>query len=297
MKHFVYFDKDFIDSYLSQIDGGLVTSLQEEINDMLEQGQIEAITPEYMDRKVGFSLAELFSLRFAITDEVLTTSNSTNQTQIAKELVNKVVHDDAYDKLLEDLKNKDILKECANSEGLVSGDYVYINSSVNIIDLSHIVDVYNDDFSDIHAEITRKELEESLSKLNREQRRSKGKSNSDINKEIEKELEDIEFGVKVMRFMAKMLPSDIFIMHENLLIPLNRSYFREDSSSIKFKYTEKISILGRLTGDLKDVLAEEEHGILTDVLNSLNELTLSMLGMVAPDKDLKILYPISLYFE
>lgn len=288
MKHFVYFDKDFINSYLSQIDHGLVTSIKEEINNLLENGQTESINPEHMSREAEGSIMGAITFGSTTHDATFNTSTSTKQTKIDKELISKVIHDDSYDKLVEDLKDKNLLKYSSEVERLNTGDYVCIKNNINIINLSDIIDVYDDNFYEIYTEVAKENQEESFTKLSKNQR----------NSTIQKELKEIKKGIKMMKLMAKMLPSDTFIMHGDFLIPLDKIYFREEPSSIKFKYTEEIHILGRVTGELRNVLAtEEESGILNEVLYSLNDLTLNMLGMLAPGKNLQVLYPISLYFK
>lgn len=299
MKHFVYFDSDFINSYLSQINSGLITSHQEETSDSIEKGKTEVFNPSTESRKLSLSALNLANVEYTNVDEFLQEIDSIKHTQLGKSLVSKIVHDNSYDNLITYLKNNNLLKPFKDNMEIHNGDFVHINDYLSIIDLSFIANIFGKDFNDIYNAINMKSLEELKSSLNREQRRDK-KVKLELDKkekEMKQELNDINLGVKIISFMSKILPSDTFIIYKNFFIPLNKKYFREDCNSIRFKYIEKANVVGKTTGQIRKLIKRELGNEFGDILNSLDDITLSLFDLLFPNKDFKILYPISLYFE
>ena len=299
MKQFVYFDKDFIDSYLSQINKGLITSLQKEFSDLLEQAKSETKEPEHSNRKASISIPQILALEYGTVDGYTHQSQSSRQNRVTTELVSKVIHDDSFDSFISELEAEDLLKDLSKTDIAYKEEYIHINDKIDIIDLSHIVNVFDENFYEVYNKTQYGQLEEHFKSLNREQKRDKDvkEKEKQFKEEAERDVEGIKYSIKMIELMRNMLPSDIFIIYNNLLIPLNRKYLREDPKSIRFKYTEKIHLVGKVTGSVKDILGKEVGNDLENVIRSLDKVTLSMLEILFPGSDLKILYPISLYFE
>ena len=57
MKHFIYLDTDVLNSYLSQISGGLLKSSKAEISDTIVTGEIEELKQGSEKIKGNFGLA------------------------------------------------------------------------------------------------------------------------------------------------------------------------------------------------------------------------------------------------
>ena len=98
-------------------------------------------------------------------------------------------------------------------------------------------------------------------------------------------------------FFESCFPTKQLIIADNLIIPINEIYLREDSNMIEFKYGGEIKVIGKVTKDCsKD---EKSFGLYNKEFGeSMKEIKDSMYNLFLPNYHKSfIITPIALYFE
>lgn len=298
MKHFVYLDTDLINSYLAQIHGGLVnvisTEKQSKQTNTLTQKKIPSINAS----KFIMGIFKFLSFEYTRTNNYLEEITTISQTEAGKEILSKIIHDNSYDSLIDYLINENRIRNYDNNSPLKVGEYLILQGKFRMIDLSIISKLFNEDFQKVYSLMNSGQLEKITQNLNREQRRSKEFKNAQkaIKQNTETELQTIKSIVAVINFISKMLPSDKYIVYDNIFIPLKEKYLREDYTSLRYKYSTDSYITGQITGDIKSIMNFTPNNGLDQALKALDEATLELLKFLSIREDFLIMHPIAWYF-
>ncbi|EKQ56413.1 MULTISPECIES: hypothetical protein [unclassified Clostridium] len=298
MRHFVYLDTDTLNSYLSQINGGLLKSAVNEVKDEVATTQNENTIPGKTNFTTEIGLKPILGFKFSEDKEIVNTTNTLSQIETGRELIEKILHDNAYDQFVAYLKDNTLIGELENS---AIGNYVKIEDNFIIRDLNYILNIFSQDLAEFIAEETvkpfRNELNNNKEKLNANGIKAAGKNIESIKSNVLKEYADYS---KMFNIIKTILPYSEFVICNNCLIPITKKYLRESLNQIRFNYSEKIKIVGRYTSTLKDSLDREKqvNNSFDDMFSvldkSFQELYVNTLGF---NEDMKIVIPIALYFE
>lgn len=298
MKHFVYLDTDLINSYLAQIHGGLVnvisTEKQSKQTNTLTQKKIPSINAS----KFIMGIFKFLSFEYTRTNNYLEEITTISQTEAGKEILSKIIHDNSYDRLIDYLTNENRIKNYDNNSSLKVGEYLILQGKFRMIDLSIISKLFNEGFKNIYSFINSGQLENISYTFNRQQRRSKEFKNAQKNMQqsIEYDLKALDSMLATINFISKMLPSDKYIIYDNIFIPLKEKYLREDYTSIRYKYSTNSFITGQITGDIKSIMDFSPNNDLDQALKALDEITLELFNLLSISEDFLIMNPIAWYF-
>lgn len=298
MKHFVYLDTDLINSYLAQIHGGLVnvisTEKQSKQTNTLTQKKIPSINAS----KFIMGIFKFLSFEYTRTNNYLEEITTISQTEAGKEILSKIIHDNSYDRLIDYLTNENRIKNYDNNSSLKVGEYLILQGKFRMIDLSIISKLFNEGFKNIYSFINSGQLENISYTFNRQQRRSKEFKNAQKNMQqsIEYDLKALDSMLAAINFISKMLPSDKYIIYDNIFIPLKEKYLREDYTSIRYKYSTNSFITGQITGDIKSIMDFSPNNDLDQALKALDEITLELFNLLSISEDFLIMNPIAWYF-
>ena len=121
MRHFVYLDTDTLNSYLSQINGGLLKSTVNEVKDEIATTKNENTTPgkSNFTTEIGFKL--ILNLKFSEDKDVINTTNTLSQIETGRELIEKILHDNSLEQFSLYLESINLIASTDVSE---IGDYV-----------------------------------------------------------------------------------------------------------------------------------------------------------------------------
>ncbi|MGL4571970.1 MAG: DUF6414 family protein [Clostridium sp.] len=282
MKHFIYLNTDILNSYLSQINEGLLTSYVNEVVDETLSKSTEALEPGAENSTTDVGFKPFFNIKLSENKDVVTTTNTLSQTESGRELIEKILHDNAFEQLVKYLVEKQMLK---SNEVNQYEEYLSLNSSFLVKDFDYILTIYNDEFINFLAD-------NGVDGLNLSQAVMK-KKKADIIKEHK--------GYQRLFRMAKnMIPFSKFIVTDDYIIPITEAYLRESLNNIKFKYSSKVNILGKYTGNLDDAFNREQgsESSFDIMFKSIDEtLKTFFIDVLCINPNLKIIEPIALYFE
>lgn len=296
MRHFVYLDTDTLNSYLSQINGGLLKSAVNEVKDEVATTQNENTIPGKSNFTGEFGLKPLFGLKFSEDKETVNTTNTLSQIETGRELIEKILHDNAFDLFGAYLKENNLLDYIDNC---MLGNYVEINNDFTIRDLGYLTNIFTEDFIDFISNMGIESLKSQIdnAEMSSSVRKSKERELVNIKKKSEEEFIGYK---KILNIIGDMLPYSQFIICEECLIPITNKYLRESLSQIRFNYSGKIKVLGKFTSVFKDSINKEKEnetflgGLNSTLDQTFKELYVNMLGF---NENMKIVIPIALYFE
>lgn len=301
MKHFVYLDIDIINSYLAQLNDGLINSVgKENVAEVTEGKQLED-NPITDESTIGINIPGIFNYKHNINSEYITEVNTITQTNAGREIISKIIHDNSYDELFDYLSESVGIKQYNNSESINTGTYIELSGNLRMVDLSALLSLFDEDFRNVYSTMINGEFSKSLENFNREERRSnETKKNQNQNKnKVKSDVKMFKNVTDVISYIAKLLPSDKYIIYEDILIPLDEKHLREDYNSLRYKYSNDSIIFGQITGTVKDVMqfSLNAGGALTPMFLALDDLLLSVYNLLGIDENFKLMHPISWYYQ
>ncbi|OSA98091.1 UNVERIFIED_ORG: hypothetical protein B2H98_05195 [Clostridium botulinum] len=302
MRHFVYLDTDTLNSYLSQINGGLLKSTVNEVKDEVATTTHENTNPGKSNFTTEMGFKPILNFKFSEDKDVINTTNTLSQTETGKELIEKILHDNALEQFTLYLESNNLI----NTEICKVGDYVKFNAKFSIRDLDYLSQIYSNELVEFFIENSKIEAKHSI-----EQQEVLLKNNPNKNaiiKTLRKETDELIKAEsnsyvqarKIINLSRTIMPFSKYIVSNNCVIPLTEEYLRSTTNNIRFTYSGEITVVGRYTSDLKDSFARESEtrNGFDDVLKSIDEvfkvLYKDTLGL---DECMKIIVPIALYFE
>ncbi|WP_302537557.1 DUF6414 family protein [Clostridium saudiense] len=281
MKHFIYLNTDILNSYLSQIDDGIINKSQTEVCDEVTTSSDEEITSKGNKFETKLGLASILGMTFTETPEAVKTTNALSQIESGKELIEKVLHDNAFQRFVTYLNNNDMVKSLESCD---IGDYVHFSGEYLVRDVDHILSIFSDEFINFVSE-------NELSKL---------KIADSLKKNKLKQIKDTYKNTKKIISLAKnTIPEPKFILCNDTFIPLKDKFLRESTPSIRFNYPSKIHVLGKFTSTFsKSTNIEQSTDSFAEVFKSFDNVNKSFYNDAMNIAiDTKVILPIALYFE
>lgn len=290
IKHFIYMDTDIVNSYISQLNNGLVISNSEEAITQTSKSKKEDMTDGGVKGNFEFGIPATVKIGTKIDDGTHTTSNTLMQTESGRELINKIIHDDSFNKFIYYLSEQNKIKK-ENDCSL--GEYLLLKGNFKIWDLDYLIDVFNDELIEYTAMLSK---DEEIKKF--EEEKKKKPNASDERNIIKKLKEPLEYAMKMIKLCKRIMPYTKFITIDNKLIPINEKFLREEMRSIRFKYNEELIMIGRYTGDFFKNNNNNTCNAFSDVFDSLDEVIMAFLkDVLEMPYDTKIINPVALYVE
>lgn len=296
MKYFLYLNNDIVNSILSQAEQGLITDF---INEN-EKGKESSYISE---TKVG-ALAKLSSsfYKFLGFETELNYENVKNNggqdSYVSKDIVQKTLHDAAYNIAYSDIKDQ--MKNDSTIDDL--GEYIETKDYFQYIDLKTILSYFEKDslidFIKKDEQATaEKAIEAKFEKLSREDQRNKktefSKLKRDIVEQVNKKYKNLD---EMIKLLHKLLPCErMYISNKGYIIPIDDKYLRDQPESFGFKYGGLMTCVGFVTNVIgKDTNDNEEKNAFASFQYGINEVLRSILPL--KDDDLFIINPIAIYY-
>lgn len=277
MRQFLYYNQDTINSFLAQIEQGLLLKTESEKTkekSILKTQEIQSnITGDLSAKVLGIGAALKGDIKDSDTDSEVA-------TQMVRNIQEKALHDYAFDIILAHLTSNEII----NNENPGIGDVVLIKETPTFLDFNYFQALFSDNGAmKLANEQTKKEIDKQLAALRHSL--PKGQSMPEAIKiqikEIESKAQNAEPErkelLKTIEAIRNTLPYNRFIMTDNLLVPLTDKYLRDDPDIIAFKYGGNISVLGYVT-NIIDSKEEKKHlNDFAPLYDTVNKIMLSLL--------------------
>lgn len=281
MKHFIYMDTDILYSYLSQINDGLIKNIHKEVTDEVLSTSTNETIEANNKNEVSMGFKPIFNIKLSEDPDVMKTTNTLSQLESGKQLIETLIHDNAFQQFINYLDKNNLLIETSNCK---KGDYVKFNDDYVIRDLDYVLSVYTDEFiSFLCDESVNDQMGQAVKKAKMSQ--------------CKKQHEDTR---RIIRIAKSVLPSSSFIISSDCFIPINQKFLRQPLKSIRFNYSGKINILGMYSSTLQDSVSVEKlhFTAFDDMFSSFDEINKIFYNdNIGIPLTHKILVPIALYFE
>lgn len=277
MKHYIYIDKEILNSYISQIYGGILEKGHQEQANMNGEVHQNETPEEKIKATINGGIKGLLNAdittEFDVKEKKIDTFNTSNTT---KEVVEKIYHDNLLDNFIEYINtNENVINDIDKIE---YGSYVSLEIPFNFANHSYLKSISNDSFKKSYEKIMN----------------ATGNGTDNGLKDAKKAMELI---ANFTIFFESCFPAKQLIISEKLIIPIDDVFLREDPNMIEFKYGGNIRVIGKVTKDCsKDDnffgLYNKEFG------KSIKEVKDAMYKLFLPNYSQSfIITPIALYFE
>ena len=309
MKNYLYYNEDSINSILAQSEKGLLT-----VNVLEDENSItDSANTSDEERLTGDLSSKLFGMGATITgDKAKIKSESEAVYELIKNVQEKVLHDYAFDKVLDYLSENKLLV----TDNYQIGDMLLIKDKLAFFDSEYILSLFSEDgvikyINDQNNDaaivsinnskeqlaknkaLTEKQKTVVKAKIVEEER--KIKKQNEINDNQRKDLK------KIIKLFQDIVPYERFIMIQNFLIPIDDNCLRDKPKIVAFKYGGELSLLGYITNIIEpsneqadESDREEESNPFRNIYSSLNQV---MLGLFGKNEKVYIVHPIAIYYE
>jgi hypothetical protein len=318
MKEIIYLDTGVLHSFIAQHYDGLPTATSnergEEIHDAVEKtkGYNSRSAIQALFKTGNFEIPVLFKSPAGEFSAILQPGDFASektimsQTETGKEIISKQLHDNALQTFETYLTDNGLLYSVTDPN--IEGKFIKSVSSFKIIDFKYLKNIIQ---TKILAEFMFLKTDEEIKKLksqiasitDKKQKAIQNAALTQMTNEYNKQKKDmtnqLEFIEKSLNYLNDILPTESFILMDNLIAPLKNDYLREKASELMFKYSSselKISLIGKVASRIQNVSPPDFNDAeLFFQFPSILNTVLHPLGVI--NKGDYIVSPIAIYFE
>lgn len=299
MKRFIYLDTNELNSYIAQIYNGLTTS-KEEQKEQNKKNASEVNTNLDVNTNASGGIKGFFSFQGDIEAGVNATINDM-KAQTIKDIETKVIHDEAFDKFINYIEQKNLIV----TGNYKVGDFIKHKSSFEVFDLNFFTDWFEEkgfvDFlKNSNEKKLRQKAKEEIDKMSNSKVKDIKKSPQAIEKLIKEQMKEFsqqyDYIEEVINALKSLLPYEKIIMSDDFFIATSDEFFRDKPEMIGFKYGGEISFVGYVTNKVTNKNDNEvpNNVALSSIKNIANS---AILNVLANGKDIYIVNPIAIYYE
>lgn len=297
MRRFIYLDTDTLNSYIAQIYDGLVQTQETETQSSQTSDKQSERTSDIgadtdlkvfgkgIEGKIDFTYRHL---------------KDTSNTELISDVQTKLLHDNAFDQLMNYLKQNNLL----SNHNI--GDFIEINDEFYIMDLDYYKKIFGDKkFLDFLKKSQRDKIQALLKIQQDIELSQEGANFNEIKKnytnlskskcaESDKSYDDIK---DIIDMLYTLVPYRRTLCIADNMVVLNDKYMRDNINMTSFKFGGKIKVLGYITNRIETATdTDESSGVspLAQVGIGLNQIMLPFFGQ---QSSLNIVHPIAIYYE
>lgn len=300
MKRFLYYDDDSINSFLAQIEQGLLTSKERTKEHTDTSSSQTGITSNI----TGDLSAKLLGIGAALKGDIETTDSDTDiASKLVRNVQEKILHDYAFDKVYSYMIEKDLLASQPQS----IGEIVLLNEHPTFLDFEYFQKLFSENGAIKFAnEQNKKQADEAIKQLKtslpkgsqlppetKEQVRLIKAQIQELEDTIKKAEPERKETAKTIEVIRNTIPYNRFIMTNNILVPFEDKNFRDNPEIIAFKYGGNISILGYVTNIISADDIPPQNNDFASFYSTLNQV---MLGLFNGTDKIYILHPVALFY-
>lgn len=293
MKRFLYYNEDSVNSFLAQIERGLLIK-DENATEHTEETSDTIGTQANLSGDIS---AKIVGIGASINGNVTGTDEATDVTKdLLKNVQEKVLHDYAFDLILNYAETNKLIK---NDDPQI-GDIVLVNDILTFLDFKYFQTLFSESGPvKFTNENSKKTLEQEIAKI--KESVPKGTAMPVLVKQqiatlkttvnqAEPERKEMAKTIEIIR---NTLPYDRFVLTTNMLVPLDDENFRDNPDIVAFKYGGNISVFGYVTNIVTADEAPKKNNDFAELYDTVNKIMISMFK----DKDkIYVVHPVALYY-
>ena len=293
MKRFLYYNQDSINSFLAQIENGLLVKE----NSTSEKSDSQSATNGIHGDVTGDISAKILGIGAALKGNIHADDSDTEvATTLIRNVQEKALHDYAFERIY----NYVIEKKLVNNDNPKIGDVVLIKEVPTFLDFDYFQSLFADNGAvKFSNEQNKKTLNDSI-----EQIKSSVPKGVQMPPQIKKQIDDLKNSVnnaeserkemlKTIDAIRNTMPYNRFVMTSNMLIPLDDENFRDNPNIIAFKYGGEISIMGYVTNVVSNEEKQTPNNDFAPLYDTINKV---MLTIFKEQDKIYVVHPIALFY-
>ena len=293
MKRFLYYNQDSVNSFLAQIEQGLLvkdSSGEEDTETFSETISIQSDLSGDLSAKV---LGVGAAMKGTLHGDDAGTEVTSN---LIKSVQEKVLHDYAFERVY----NHAVENGLINVADPKIGDIVLITEVPTFLDFNYFQALFSENGAiKLVNDQNKKAVDEAIAQMKAsvpkgtqipvaikqqmESMREKVNSAEPERKELVKQIEAIR----------NTLPYDRALLTSNMLVPLDDEHFRDNPDIVAFKYGGKISIFGYVTNIISEEEKPEQNNDFASLYDTVNKI---MINMFKGQDRVFVVHPVALFY-
>lgn len=288
MKRFLYYNQDSVNSFLAQIEQGLLVKRSEGE----EQSDTISTTTGSKADVSGDLSAKVFGIGAALKGDIQGEEIvSDAATSLIQKVHEKVLHDYAFEMVYEFITGNHL----ANNTNPQIGDIVLIDEQPVFVDFKYMQGLFSENgASKLVNEQNKKKYEELKASTKGQNVPMPLKLQMDKLKDAvssaETERKEMAKTIEVIR---NTLPFKRFVMASNMLIPLDDESLRDDPDTVAFKYGGNMTIVGYVTNIISTDKPAQEGNKLVSLYSSINQI---MLKLYEGQEKVFVVHPVAIFY-
>lgn len=293
MKRFLYYNQDSVNSFLAQIENGLLVSE----NKTAEKTDSLSNTTGIKSDVTGDLSAKVLGIGAALKGNLHADDSDTEvATTLIRNVQEKALHDYAFEKIYDYVINENLV----NNDNPKIGDIVLVTETLTFLDFKYFQSMFSENGPmKLYNDQSKKALETQLAEL-----KASVPKGTQMPVLIKNQIEEIKAKVnnaepqrkellKNMEVLRNTLPHDRFVMTSNMLIPLDDESFRDNPNIIAFKYGGEMSIMGYVTNVVSNEEKQTTNNNFAPYYVTINKM---MMGLFNNQDKIYIVHPIALFY-
>ena len=293
MKRFLYYNEDSVNSFLAQIENGLLVKE----NNTAEKTESLSTTNGVKSDVTGDLSAKVFGLGASLKGNLHADDSDTEvATNLIRSVQEKALHDYAFEKIYDYVQKENLV----NNHNPQIGDIVLMTETPTFLDFNYFKILFSENGAIKYSnEQTQKGLNEQIDALKASVPKGtqmplliKNKID-EIKEEANKAEPQRKELLKVIEVLRNSLPHDRFVMTSNMLIPLDDKNFRDNPNIIAFKYGGEMTIMGYVTNIVSKEEKQTSNNSFAPLYDAINKI---MLNIFNNQDEIYIVHPIALFY-
>lgn len=273
MREFIYLDTDFLESYLAQLYKGLEIGKQveEAAGTSYMKGTTEKTFKGEANAETGKIVGLFAKVEGTLGVEIRNAPESITSSESGKQLITKQLKDFMFNEFYQSIVK--INPFVTTVEAMIPGAFIEYAAKFDYIDFDRVSTLYSEENRQIYVS----QIGES----------TPGNFTYDEFERIRKRIV----------FFKQTIPYDALMYANDLLILLKERFLREGKGQLGFKFSGRMTIVGKVNKKVPDPTVNRSGIIAT--LNDIQCIAFEMLkelGFVSKS-DLLIVTPIAAFYE
>lgn len=293
MKRFLYYNEDSVNSFLAQIEQGLLvkdSSGEEDSESFSETTSIQSDLSGDLNAKV-------FGIGTSLNGSIHGNDSGTDVTSnLIRSVQEKVLHDYAFERVY----NHAVENGLINNADPQIGDIVLITEVPTFLDFNYFQSLFDENGAvKFSNEQDRKVADEAICKL-----KATVPKGTQIPVLIQQQIDELKTKVKnaepnrkellkTIAVIQNTLPYNRFLMTSNMLIPLDDEHFRDNPNIVAFKYGGNMSTFGYVTNIVSAGTTPVRNNDYAPLYDTVNQL---MLHIFKNQDKIYIVHPVALFY-
>lgn len=293
MRRFIYLDTEVINSYLAQIQNGLIKQEEKEHQQIntAENGVEKTLS---VQGTIGGKILGIGAE--GSSDYEYKRLKNNESSELVRDVETKIIHDNSFDQLITYLIENNLLKKTSS----IVGDFVEFKDDFFVLDLDYYSSLFSDGpllnyLKKQSADQIRHKIDEEAQSLSRDQLRTQQK---DINKIIKESIQKSDASYddvkNILDVLKAIVPYRLAICAGEYMVVLDEKYLRDNAKMTAFKYGDKIKIMGYITNLIEATSSIPETSIFSGLQSSINSIMLSFFNNA---KKIVVVHPIAIFYE